>query len=151
MAKFIEAIANADFNAILTLITTFLTSGFGIALTIVANKFLKYKKSVSEIADKTKENVVPSVKEIIEQVKVEIIDELRADFKVVAESIALSVANDSKSKLAVVENISKIGASKEITDSVVKVVEQEVQTKEEQKKEIEKVITKLENNNLETL
>lgn len=151
MANFIEAIANADFNAILTLITTFLSSGFGIALTILANKFLKYKKSVSEIVDKTKENVVPSVKEIVEQVKVEIIDELRADFKVVAESIALSVANDSKSKLAVVENISKIGASKEITDTVVKVVEQEVQAKEEQKKEIEQVINKLENNNLETL
>lgn len=151
MVNFIEAIANADFNAILTLITTFLTSGFGIALTIVANKFLKYKKSVSEIVDKTKENVVPSVKEIVEQVKVEIIDELRADFKVVAESIALSVANDSKSKLAVVENISKIGASKEITDTVVKVIEKQEIAKEEQKKEIEQVITKLENNNLETL
>lgn len=151
MANFIEAIANADFNAILTLITTFLSTGFGIALTTLAYKFLKYKKSVSEIVDKTKENVVPSVKEIVEQVKVEIIDELRADFKVVAESIALSVANDSKSKLAIVENISKIGASKEITDTVVKVVEQEVQAKEEQKKEIEQVINKLENNNLETL
>lgn len=151
MANFIEAIANADFNAILTLITTLLTSGFGAALTIVANKFLKYKKSVSEIVDKTKENIVPSVKEIVEQVKVEIIDELRADFKVVAESIALIVANDSKSKLAVVENISKIGASKEITDSVVEVVEQQEIAKEEQKKEIEQVITKLENNNLETL
>lgn len=151
MVNLIEAIANGDFAAIGLIISTLGNTAFGIVCTILANKYLKYKKSVSEIVDKTKENVVPSVKEIVEQVKVDIIDELRADFKVVAESIALIVANDSKSKLAVVENISKIGASKEITDTVVKVVEQEVQAKEEQKKEIEQVITKLENNNLETL
>ena len=76
---------------------------------------------------------------------------LTKDLKVLAESVALSVANNPESKLAIVENVSKIGISKEVKKEVVKVIEEEVQAKEEQKKEIEKVVEKLESNMIETL
>lgn len=151
MVNFIEQIANADFSAILTLITTALSGGFGVALTIVANKLLKYKKSAQDITKGVKEEVVPAIKNNFDKMKKEIIEEVTKDFKVIAESIALLVANNPESKLAVVENISKIGISKEVKEEVVKVIEEEVQTKEEQKKEIEKVVEKLESNMIETL
>lgn len=151
MVNFIEQIANADFSAILTLITTALSGGFGVALTIVANKLLKYKKSAHDIAKEVEDKVVPVVEEVVDKIKVEIIDELTKDFKVLAESVALSVANNPESKLAIVENVSKIGISKEVKKEVVKVIEEEVQAKEEQKKEIEKVVEKLESNMIETL
>ena len=98
-----------------------------------------------------KEEVVPVIGENFTKFKKEIIDEVTKDFKVLAESMALIVANNPESKLALIENISKIGISKEIKEEVVKVIEEEVQTKEEQKKEIAKVVEKLESNMIETL
>ena len=151
MVNFIEQIANADFSAILTLVTTLLSGGFGVALTVIANKFLKYKKSVNEIVNKIEDKVVPVIEDVVNKAKAEIVDEITKDFKVLAESMALSVANNPESKLAIVENVSKIGISKEIKKEVVKVIEEEVQTKEEKKQEIAKVVEKLESNMIETL
>lgn len=151
MVNFIEQIANGDFSSILSLVTTLLSGGFGTALTVISVKFLKYKKSVTEITNNVKEEVVPVIGENFTKFKKEIIDEVTKDFKVLAESMALIVANNPESKLALIENISKIGISKEIKEEVVKVIEEEVQTKEEQKKEIAKVVEKLESNMIETL
>lgn len=151
MVNFIEQIANGDFSAIGILISSLSTTGFGIAATILANKYLKYKKSVSGIVEEVKNKLVPVTEKIIDKAKAEIIDEITKDFKVLAESVALSVANNPESKLAMVENISKIGISKEVKNEIVKVIEEEVQAKEEQKQEIAKVVEKLESNKIETL
>ncbi len=151
MVNFIEQIANGDFSAITTALTVLFTGGFGTALTVLAVKFLKYKKSTQDITKGVKEEVVPAIKNNFDKMKKEIIDEVTKDFKVIAESMALLVANNPESKLAVVENISKIGISKEVKEEVVKVIEEEVQAKEEQKQEIAKVVEKLESNMIETL
>lgn len=151
MVNFIEQIANGDFSAITTALTVLFTGGFGTALTALAVKFLKYKKSAQDITKEVKEEVVPAIKNNFDKMKKEIIEEVTKDFKVIAESIALLVANNPESKLAVVENISKIGISKEVKEEVVKVIEEEVQAKEEQKQEIAKVVEKLESNMIETL
>ena len=151
MVNFIEQIANGDFSAITTALTVLFTGGFGTVLTVLAVKFLKYKKSAQDITKGVKEEVVPAIKNNFDKMKKEIIDEVTKDFKVIAESMALLVANNPESKLAVVENISKIGISKEVKEEVVKVIEEEVQTKEEQKQEIAKVVEKLESNMIETL
>ena len=151
MVNFIERIANADFSAILTLLTTMLSGGFGVALTVIANKLLKYKKSAHDIAKEVENKVLPAVEKVVNEIKTEMIEEITKDFKVIAESMALSVSNNPESKLAIVENISKIGISKEIKNEVVKIIEEEVQAKEEQKKEIAKVVEKLESNMIETL
>ena len=151
MVNFIEQIANGDFNAILTLVTTLLSGGFGAALTVVANKFLKYKKSAHDIAKEVEKKVIPVVEETIENASNKIVEKVSADLKVLAESMALSIANNPESKLAIVENISKIGISKELKTEVVKVIEEEVQAKEEQKQEIAKVVETLESNMIETL
>lgn len=151
MDKFIEAIANGNFEAILSLITTLLSSGFGAALVVLATKFLHYKKSVKETVEQAKNKLVPEFKDIAEKVKVEIIEELKADFKVIAESIALSTSNDPNAKIGVIENVSKIGVSKQIQEQAIKVIEEEVATKEEKKEELNKVVKQLEVNTLETL
>lgn len=151
MDKFIEAIANGDFEAILSLITTLLSSGFGTALVVLAGKFLKYKKSVKETVNEINSKLVPEVETIVEKVKKEIIAEMEADFKVIAESIALSTSNTSTSKIGVIENVSKIGVSKKVQEEAIKVVEEEVKAKEEKKEELNQVVKKLESNTLETL
>lgn len=151
MDKFIEAIANGDFEAILSLITTLLSSGFGTALVVLAGKFLKYKKSVKETVNEINSKLVPEVEIIVEKVKKEIIAEMEADFKVIAESIALSTSNTSTSKIGVIENVSKIGVSKKVQEEAIKVVEEEVKAKEEKKEELNQVVKKLESNTLETL
>lgn len=151
MVNFIEQIANGDFSAILTVLTTTLSGGFGVALTVIANKMLKYKKSANDIAKEVEDKIVPVVEKVVGKLKTEIIEEVTKDFKVLAESMALSVSNNPESKLAIIENISKIGISKEVKTEVVKVIEEEIQAKEEQKKEIEKVVEKLESNMIETL
>lgn len=151
MDKFIEAIANGNFEAILSLITTLLSSGFGTALVVLAGKFLKYKKSVKETVNEINSKLVPEVEIIVEKVKKEIIAEMEADFKVIAESIALSTSNTSTSKIGVIENVSKIGVSKKVQEEAIKVVEEEVKAKEEKKEELNQVVKKLESNTLETL
>jgi hypothetical protein len=151
MDKFIEAIANGNFEAILALVTTLLSGGFGSALVVLATKFLNYKKSVKDTITEAKNKLVPEFKEIADKVKIEIIEEIKADFKVIAESIALSTSNDPVSKIGVIENVSKIGVSKQIQEKAIKVVEEEVKAKEEKKEELNKVVEKLEANTLETL
>lgn len=151
MVNFIEQIANGDFSAITTALTVLFTGGFGTALTVVASKFLKYKKTANDIVKDVEKKVIPVIENSISKFKAEVVDELTKDFKVIAESLALSVNSDSKSKLALVENISKIGISKEVKEEVVKIIEEEVHAKEEQKQEIAKVVEKLESNMIETL
>lgn len=151
MVKFIEQIANGDFSAITTLITLILSGSFGTILTTLAIKFLKYKKSVNDITSSVKNEVVPVVSDNFKKMKKEIVEEFRKDFKVIAESIALIVSNNPDSKIAVVENISKIGISQEVKEEVIKEIEEEVKSKEEQKKEIAKVVETLESNKIETL
>lgn len=151
MDKFIEAIANGDFTAILSLVTTLLSSGFGTALVVLATKFLHYKKSVKETVDEVNAKLVPEMKEIVENFKTEIIDEMKADFKVIAESIALSISDTSASKIGLIENVSKIGLSKEVQEQALKVVEDEVKAKEEKIEELKQVVENLESNTLETL
>lgn len=151
MDKWIEAIANGNFESILSLITTLLSGGFGTALVVIASKFLKYKKTVKETLAEVEKTLLPKVTELVYKVKGEIVDEVRADVKVIAESIALSTANDPVSKIGVIENVSKIGVSKKVQEQAIKVVEEEVKAKEEKKEELNKAVEKLEVNTLETL
>lgn len=151
MDSWIQAIASGDFNAILTLITTFLSTGFGTALVVLAGKFLSYKKSVQGVIDKFEEKLVPVVKEIVGDAKVEIIEEIREDIKVIGESVAMSVNNDTTSKIAVIENVSKLGAKKEVLKASKEKVEEEIAKEEAKKEEVKAVVEKLENNKLETL
>ena len=151
MDKWIEALANGNFEAVLALVTTLLSSGFGTILVIVATKFLNYKKSVSETMNELKSKILPEFEEIVYKVKNEIVEEVKGDFKVIAESIALSTDNDSTSKIAVIENVSKIGVSKKVKEKAIKAVEEEIATKEEKKEELNKVVKQLEVNTLTTL
>lgn len=151
MDKWIEALASGNFEAILALLTTLLSGGFGTALVFVATKFLNYKKSVKEAIAEAQAKLMPQAEKLANTIKKEIIDEMRADFKVIAESIALSTVDKEKTRLDVLENVSKIGVSKEVKEEVVKVVEEETKTKEEKKKVINKAVEKLENNTLLTL
>lgn len=151
MDKFIEAIANGNFEAILSLVTTLLSGGFGTALVVLATKFLHYKKSVKETVSEVNAKLVPEVEAIVEKLKKEVLDEMKADFKVIAESIALSTSDTSTSKIGVIENVSKIGVSKKVQEEAIKVVEEEVKAKEEKKEELNQVVKKLESNTLETL
>ena len=148
MVEFIEAIAHGDFSAILSLVTTILAGGFGTALTIIAGKFVKYKASVEQIVKKVKDEVIPVVKETLNDAEERILNEVRKDSKVLLESLALLMAND---KQGVIKNISAIGVSKEVVEKVEEVVHEEEIAKEEQKKEIEKVVATLESNLIETL
>ena len=151
MDKFIEAIANGDFSAILSLITTLLSGGFGTALLIVATNFLKYKKSVKDTVAEANAKIVPEVKEIASNLKEEIVEEMKADFKVIAESIALSVTNKEELKIGVIENVSKIGVSKKVKEETTKAVVEEIKAKEEKKEELNKAVETLETNTLENL
>lgn len=151
MDKWIEAIANGDFSAILSLLTTLLSGGFGTALVVLASKFLKYKSSVESVVNKAQEKLVPEFKKIANDVKVEIVEEVRKDIKVIAESIALGTNNDPDSKIAVINNVSKIGVSKQIQEQAIKVVEEEVAVKEEKQEKLNNAINKLESNTIETL
>lgn len=151
MDKFIEAIANGDFSAILTLATTLLSGGFGTALVVVAGNFLKYKKSVKDAVEEATKKLVPQFKEIVTNFKEEVVDEMKADFKVIAESIALSVTNKEELKIGVIENVSKIGVSKKVKEETKKAVEEEIKAKEEKKEELNKAVETLETNTLETL
>ena len=136
MDKFIEAIANGNFEAILSLVTAILSSGFGTALVIVATKFLHYKKSVKDTVNEVNSKLVPQIEEMMKNLKIEVIDEMKADFKVIAESIALSTSDTSTSKIGVIENVSKIGVSKQVQEQAIKVVEEEVKANEEKKEEL---------------
>lgn len=151
MDKWIEAIANGDFSAILSLLTTLLSGGFGTALVVLAKKFLKYKSSVESVVNKAQEKLVPEFKKIVNDVKVEIVEEVRKDIKVIAESIALGTNNDPDSKIAVINNVSKIGVSKQVQEQAIKVVEEEVAVKEEKQEKLNNAINKLESNTIETL
>lgn len=151
MDKWIEAIANGDFSAILSLLTTLLSGGFGTALVVLASKFLKYKSSVESVVNKAQEKLVPEFKKIANDVKVEIVEEVRKDIKVIAESIALGTNNDPDSKIAVINNVSKIGVSKQVQEQAIKVVEEEVAVKEEKQEKLNNAINKLESNTIETL
>lgn len=151
MDKFIEAIANGDFSAILSLITTLLSGGFGTALLIVATNFLKYKKSVKDAVAEANAKIVPEVKEIVSNLKEEIVEEMKTDFKVIAESIALSVTNKEELKIGVIENVSKIGVSKKVKEETTKAVVEEIKAKEEKKEELNKAVETLETNTLENL
>ena len=151
MDKFIEAIANGDFSAILSLVTTVLSGGFGTALIIVATNFLKYKKSVKEAIEEANKKLVPEFENLVVKLKEDIVDEMKADFKVIAESIALSVTNKEELKIGVIENVSKIGVSKKVKEETVKAVEEEIKAKEEKKEELTKAVETLETNTLETL
>ena len=151
MISWIEAIASGDWNAILGLLTASGTLGFGSICVIIANKFLKYKKSTEEVIAKLEKRLIPVVKEIANDVKVEIVNEIREDIKVVAESVAISVNNDTNSKIAVIENVSKLGAKKEVLEASKSKVEEEIAKEEAKKEETKQVIDKLENNKIETL
>lgn len=151
MDKFIEAIANGNFESILALITTLISGGFGTALVVIATKFLHYKKSVKETIVEMKKELLPEAKQLTEKLKTDIVGELRSDIKVLAESIALSTANDPTSKIAVIDNVSKIGVSKKVKEETTKAVVEEIKTKEEKKEELNKAVEALETNTLENL
>lgn len=155
MDKWIEAIANGDFSAILSLITTLLSGTFGTILVVVATKFLGYKKSVSSIVEKVEkvveEKVIPEVKSVGNDIKVELFDAMRGDIKVLAESMALLTNNDPSAKIAIIENVSKIGASKEVVEVAKSNVEAEIKAEEEHREAIQETIRTLEENQIETL
>ena len=151
MVSWIEAIASGDWNAILGLLTASGTLGFGSICVIIANKFLKYKKSTEEVIAKLEKKLLPAFREIASDVKKEIVDEIREDIKIVAESVAVSVNNDTASKIAVIDNVAKLGAKKEILATSKAKVEEEIAKEEAKKEETKQVIEKLENNKIETL
>lgn len=151
MDKFIEAIANGNFEAILSLVTTLLSGGFGTALVVVATKFLNYKKSVKEAIKEAEESLIPQFKKIANDLKAKVVEEIKGDLKVIAESIALSTSNEPTSKIGVIENVSKIGVSKKVKEETTKAVEEEIKAKEEKKEELTKAVETLETNTLENL
>lgn len=151
MDSWIQAIASGDWTAILGLLTASGTLGFGSICVAIATKFLKYKKSTEEVIAKLENKLLPAFKEIANDVKVEIIDEIREDIKVIGESVAISVNNDTNSKIAVIENVSKLGAKKEVLKASKKKVEEEIAKEEAKKEEVKAVVEILENNKLETL
>jgi hypothetical protein len=151
MVSWIEAIASGDWNAILGLLTASGTLGFGSICVIIANKFLKYKKSTEEVIAKLEKKLLPAFKEIANDVKVEIVEEIREDLKVVAESVAVSVNQDADSKIVVIENVAKLGVKKEVIAKSKAKVEEEIAREEAKKEEAKQVIDKLENNKIETL
>ena len=151
MTSWIEAIAAGDLQAILALFTTFLSTGFGTALVVLATNFLKYKKSTEEVIAKLEKKLLPAFKEIANDVKVEIVEEIREDLKVVAESVAVSVNQDADSKIVVIENVAKLGVKKEVIAKSKAKVEEEIAKEEAKKEETKQVIDKLENNKIETL
>jgi hypothetical protein len=79
------------------------------------------------------------------------VDEIREDIKIVAESVAVSVNNDTASKIAVIDNVAKLGAKKEVLATSKAKVEEEIAKEEAKKEETKQVIEKLENNKIETL
>ena len=151
MDKFIEAIANGDFSAVLALITTLLSGGFGTALVVLASNFLKYKKSVKDAVEEATEKLVPEFQKLVNTLKEDVVGEVKADLKVIAESIALSVTNKEELKIGVIENVSKIGVSKKVKEQSKKAVEEEIKAKEEKQEELNKAVETLETNTLETL
>jgi hypothetical protein len=151
MVSWIEAIASGDWNAILGLLTASGTLGFGSICVAIATKFLKYKKSTEEVIAKLESKLLPAVREIAKDVKAEIVDEIREDLKVVAESVAVSVNQDADSKIVVIENVAKLGVKKEVIAKSKAKVEEEIAKEEAKKEETKQVIEKLENNKIETL
>lgn len=151
MVSWIEAIASGDWNAILGLLTASGTLGFGSICVAIATKFLKYKKSTEEVIAKLESKLLPAVREIAKDVKAEIVDEIREDLKVVAESVAVSVNQDADSKIVVIENVAKLGVKKEVIAKSKAKVEEEIAKEEAKKEETKQVIDKLENNKIETL
>lgn len=151
MVSWIEAIASGDWTAILGLLTASGTLGFGSICIAIATKFLKYKKSTEEVIAKLEKKLLPAFKEIANDVKVEIVEEIREDLKVVAESVAVSVNQDADSKIVVIENVAKLGVKKEVIAKSKAKVEEEIAKEEAKKEETKQVIEKLENNKIETL
>ena len=151
MVSWIEAIASGDWTAILGLLTASGTLGFGGICVAIATKFLKYKKSTEEVIAKLEKKLLPAFKEIANDVKVEIVEEIREDLKVVAESVAVSVNQDADSKIVVIENVAKLGVKKEVIAKSKAKVEEEIAKEEAKKEETKQVIDKLENNKIETL
>lgn len=151
MVSWIEAIASGDWTAILGLLTASGTLGFGSICVAIAAKFLKYKKSTEEVIAKLEKKLLPAFKEIANDVKVEIVEEIREDLKVVAESVAVSVNQDADSKIVVIENVAKLGVKKEVIAKSKAKVEEEIAKEEAKKEETKQVIDKLENNKIETL
>ena len=151
MVSWIEAIASGDWTAILGLLTASGTLGFGSICVAIATKFLKYKKSTEEVIAKLEKKLLPAFKEIANDVKVEIVEEIREDLKVVAESVAVSVNQDADSKIVVIENVAKLGVKKEVIAKSKAKVEEEIAKEEIKKEETKQVIEKLENNKIETL
>lgn len=151
MDEFIQMVASGNWEAIINLLFGGVSVTFGTILTIVSTKFLNYKKSVESVANKVSKDLIPEYKKVAEQIKEEIVDELREDLKVIAESIALSTSKDAEAKIAVVNNVSKIGVEKKVTDKIVKEIKQEVANEEIKKEELVKAVQELEANSVETL
>ena len=65
--------------------------------------------------------------------------------------MALLTNNDPNSKIAIINNVSKIGASKEVVEIATTNVEEEVKAEEEHQEAIKETIQALEENKIETL
>ena len=157
MDQFLQAIANGDVTAIVSMISTFLSCGFGAALVGIFAKYKKYKTyTTSQIKDEIVKTLQPYVAEVVKQVSessvapiINNLQKITLNDKVLAESIALMMANKVE---AVVNNISKIeDVSKEVIIQVNEKIAEQKAEEEAHQEVINQAIKTLEETKIDTL
>jgi hypothetical protein len=127
----------------------FLVSGGALTWAVgIYNKFKKQRvQTPNEIAGKVDSQVKTSVKESLSgslnPLKAEL-DQIKAQNKVLAESMALLASNTPESRLALLTNISKIESASEIVIQATEDVKNEIKEEAEQEKKVDEAIAELE-------
>lgn len=133
----------------IALFAQFLVSGG--ALTWAVGIYNKFKtqtvKTPEQISTQVNASVKTSVKESLQNslnpLK-EQVEQIKAQNKVLAESLALLASNTPESRIALLNNISKIDSNNEIVEQATQAVEQEIKAEAEQEKKVEDAIAALE-------
>jgi hypothetical protein len=127
----------------------FLVSGG--ALTWAVGIYSKFKtqsvKTPEQISTQVNASVKTSVKESLQNSLNPIkdqVEQIKAQNKVLAESLALLASNTPESRIALLNNISKIDSNNAIVEQATHAVEQEIKAEEEQEKKVEEAIAELE-------
>jgi hypothetical protein len=127
----------------------FLVSGGALTWAVgIYNKFKKQTvKTPDEIAGKVDAQVKSSIKESLSgsltPLKTEL-DQIKAQNKVLAESMALLASGTPESRLALLTNISKVENTSAIVAEATQSVTEEIKKEEEQEKKVDEAIAELE-------
>lgn len=123
----------------------FLVSGGALTWAVgIYNKFktqaVQTPKSIStEVNANIKQSLAGSIDPLKEQM-----EQLKAQNKVLAESLALLASNTPESRLALLNNISKIDNTSTIVEQATQAVSDEIAAEKEQEQKIEEAIAELE-------